>query len=75
MEEITRNLHHGCTEIDAIGAYTGTKRAVLICVINKHQLIDFQKIVAQYDDTFSFFEVVNETYGNFKNIRQNRKKA
>ena len=39
------------------------------------QLIDFQKIVAQYDDTFSFFEVVNETYGNFKNIRQNRKKA
>lgn len=75
VEEITRNLHHGCTEIDAIGTYTGTKRAVLICVINKHQLIDFQKIVAQYDDTFSFFEVVNETYGNFKNIRQNRKKA
>ena len=75
VEEITRNLHHGCTEIDAIGAYTGTKRAVLICVINKHQLIDFQKIVAQYDDTFSYFEVVNETYGNFKNIRQNRKKA
>lgn len=74
-EEITRNLHHGCTEIDAIGAYTGTKRDVLICVINKHQLIDFQKIVAQYDDTFSFFEVVNETYGNFKNIRQNQKKA
>ena len=74
-EEITRNLHHGCTEIDAIGTYTGVKRAVLICVINKHQLIDFQKIVAQYDDTFSFFEVVNETYGNFKNIRQNRKKA
>lgn len=75
VEEITRNLHHGCTEIDAIGTYTGTKRAVLICVINKHQLIDFQKIVAQYDDTFSYFEVVNETYGNFKNIRQNRKKA
>ena len=75
VEEITRNLHHGCTEIDAIGAYTGTKRDVLICVINKHQLIDFQKIVAQYDDTFSFFEVVNETYGNFKNIRQNQKKA
>lgn len=75
VEEITRNLHHGCTEIDAIGMYTGVKRAVLICVINKHQLIDFQKIVAQYDDTFSYFEVVNETYGNFKNIRQNRKKA
>jgi hypothetical protein len=25
--------------------------------------------VSKYDDTFSYFEVVNETYGNFKNIK------
>ena len=73
IQEITRNLHHGCTEIDAIGAYTGNKRYVLICVVNKHQLNDFQKIIARYDDTFSYFEMVNETYGNFKNIRQRQK--
>lgn len=73
IEEITRNLHHGCTELDAIGTYTGTKRSVLICVINKHQLNDFQKIVAKYDNTFSYFELVNETYGNFKNIKQHIK--
>jgi uncharacterized membrane-anchored protein YitT (DUF2179 family) len=69
VEEITRKLRHGCTEIDAIGTYTGAKRSVLICIINKHQLNDFQMIVSKFDDTFSYFEVVNETYGNFKNIK------
>ena len=69
IEEISRKIHHGCTEIDAIGTYTKAQRSVLICIINKHQLTDFQKIVAKYDDTFSYFEVVNETYGNFKNIK------
>ena len=72
IEEITQNLHHGCTEVDAIGTFTGTKRSMLICIINKHQLNDFQKIVAKYDDTFSYFEIVNETYGNFKNIKQRK---
>jgi len=75
VEEVTRKLHHSCTEIDAIGTYTKAKRSVLICIINKHQLNDFQKIVSEYEDTFSYFEVVNETYGNFKYIKQNRNKA
>ncbi len=70
IDEITNKMHHGCTEIDAYGTYTGTKKSVLICVINKHQLNDFQKIVSKYEDTFSYFEVVNETYGNFKNIKK-----
>lgn len=69
IEEITQKLHHGCTKIDAIGTYTLTHRSVLICIVNKHQLNDFQKIVSKYDNTFSYFEVVNETYGNFKHIR------
>ena len=70
VEEITKHLHHGCTEIEAIGSYTGSKKTVLICIINKHQLNDFQKILAKYPDTFSYFEVVSETYGNFKHIKQ-----
>ena len=69
IQQITSKLHHGCTEIDAIGTYTGAKKSVLICVINKHQLNDFQKIIAKFDDTFSYFEVVSETYGNFKHIK------
>ena len=68
-EEITRITHHGCTEIDVTGAYTNSKRTMLICVINKHQLNDFQNILKKYPDTFSYFKVVNETYGNFKYIK------
>lgn len=70
IKEITNTLRHGCTEIEAIGSYTNSHRTMLICVINKHQLNDFQKIIAKYSDTFSYFEVVNETYGNFKYIKQ-----
>ena len=69
LEDIKANLHHGCTAIEAVGTYTGTPKTVLICVINKHQLNDFQKILAKFNDTFSYFEVVNETYGNFKHIK------
>lgn len=69
VAEIGTRLHHGCTEVDVTGSYTGSKRTMLICVVNKHQLNDFQKILAKYPDTFSYFEVVSETYGNFKHIK------
>ena len=70
VAEITGKLHHGCTELEAVGSYTGDRKAVLICIINKHQLNDFQKILARFSDTFSYFETVNETYGNFKQIKK-----
>ena len=69
VAEIGARLHHGCTEVDVTGSYTGSKRTMLICVVNKHQLHDFQNILAKYPDTFSYFEVVSETYGNFKHIK------
>ena len=68
-EEITRVLRHGATRLEGRGAYTGHEKAVLICVVNRHQLTDFKKIIDKYDNTFSFYEQVNETYGNFKNIK------
>jgi len=70
-QEITSILRHGVTKLAAQGAYTNAPRSVLICVVNKHQLPDFQRIIEKYDNTFSFCEVVNETYGNFKQIRPN----
>ena len=70
IEEVTKKLHHGCTEIEAVGSYTGERKGVLICIINKHQLNDLQRIVSGYDNTFSYFETVNETYGNFKHIKK-----
>ncbi len=72
-EEISRDvsekLHHSATQIEAFGTYTKTAKHVLICVVNKHQLTDFKDIINSYDNTFSFYELVNETYGNFKHIK------
>ena len=67
--EITGTLRHSATRINAIGTYTNTEKSVLLCVINRHQLVDFKDILSKYDDTFSFCELVNETYGNFKHIK------
>jgi len=68
-DEILHSLRHGATQIPALGTYSNDEKQVIICVVNKHQLADFQKILSKYDDTFSFSEMVNETYGNFKHIR------
>ncbi len=67
--EILHTLRHGATQMAAVGTYSNEQKQVIICVVNKHQLADFQKILSKYDDTFSFSEMVNETYGNFKMIR------
>lgn len=68
-QEIFHKLRHGSTRITATGSFSNASRDVLICVVNRHQLVDFQKILKKYDDTFSFSETVNETYGNFAHIK------
>ena len=68
-DEITTVLRHSATKVSAVGTYTNTDKSMLICVINKHQLNDFETILSKYDNTFSFCELVNETFGNFKRIR------
>ena len=48
--------------------YTGKDTEVMICVINKHQIIELQKIIAKYPGTFAYIGDVSETMGNFKRI-------
>ena len=66
--EILEKLHHSCTQLSATGAYTGEKKDVLLCVINKHQLVELRAIIKEYPETFSFSEIVNQTYGNFRKV-------
>ncbi|MBR6633075.1 MAG: YitT family protein [Clostridia bacterium] len=68
-KDIMENLRHGTTQINAMGSYSHGEKQMLICVVNKHQIVDFKNILKKYPDTFSFFENVNETYGNFKRIK------
>ena len=69
IQEITTVFRHGVTKVSGEGMYTQTEKNVLLCVVNKHQVEDFKKLVDKYEDTFSFFEVVNETVGNFKHVK------
>lgn len=67
-QKIMVELKHGATRISASGVFTNDDKAVLICVVNKHQIVDVKNIIDSYDNTFSFCETVNETFGNFKRI-------
>ena len=68
-DEILHTLHHGATKLSAVGAYKKQEKDVLICVVNKHQVVDFQNILEKYDNTFSFVENVGNTYGNFAKVK------
>ena len=68
-QEVSEKLRHSATQLQALGTYSHTEKAVLLCVVNKHQLVNFKKILSGYANTFAFYEVVNETYGNFKKIK------
>lgn len=69
VEEISRRLKHSVTKITARGAYTNGEKSMLICIVNRHQIMELKDILSKYDDTFSFSEMVSEVYGNFKHIK------
>ncbi len=69
-QEIIEKLHHSATKVSATGIYGHGNKDMLICLVNKHQIIDFQHIIKKYPNTFAFVETVGQTYGNFKHIKQ-----
>lgn len=68
-KEIIEKLHHSGTRLQGEGIYTEHSKNILICVVNKHQLVDFENILKNYPDTFTIRETVNEIFGNFKKIK------
>ena len=67
--EIFAKLHHGATKLLAKGAYSNIDRTVIVCVVNRRQLVEFRNILKKYDDTFAFVETVNETVGTFARVK------
>ena len=67
--ELITTLHHGCTVLHAEGMYTHSNRAMLVCVINRRQIVDFERIIRKYDNTFAYISTVNGIVGNFKKIK------
>ena len=69
-KEITENFHHTATRLTGYGSYSNTEKQVLICAVNKHQMVDFQNMLKKYPNTFTFVEFIDDTIGNFKNIKR-----
>ena len=67
--EILAKLRHSATRVKATGAYSNEAREMIVCVVNKRQLIEFKNILKKYGDTFAFVETVNETIGNFSKVK------
>lgn len=67
--EILEKLHHGATRLEGKGAYSNKERDIIVCVINRHQLVELENIIKKYNDTFTFIETVNETIGAFTHVK------
>ena len=68
-QALMSQLHHGCTVLPARGMYSHTDKSLLICVVNRRQIADFERIIREFDDTFVIVSPVTRTYGNFKHIK------
>ena len=68
-KEIIATLRHSATRIEGRGAFSENGKQVLVCIVNKHQITEFKRILLKYGEAFTFVETVNETIGNFKRIK------
>ena len=65
---LLRELRHGVTVLPARGMYSDTPRDLLVCVVNRSQIVRFQEILREFPDAFAYVSTVNETMGNFKQV-------
>ena len=65
-DDIITNLKHGATVIDCQGMYTGEKKAMIVTIINVHQMDELIKLSKKYDSTFVYFNDVSGVWGNFR---------
>ena len=69
-EEISRDiiekLHHTATLSTGTGMYSHEEKQILTCVVNKKQIVDMEKILKQYPETFAYIVPVNDTIGFFR---------
>ena len=69
-KEVIEQLGHSATLINAEGCYTHNHKNMLICVVNKHQLVQLKQILAKYPGTFANVSNVSYTIGQFRYPRE-----
>ena len=70
-DEIICTLKHSVTVVPAKGMFSGKETEMLICVVQKHQVVAMEKIIAAHPGAFAYSTVINETLGNYEKIRYN----
>ena len=65
-DDILLNLKHGATVIDCHGMYTGEEKAMIITIINIHQMDELIKLSRKYNSSFVYFSDVSGVWGNFR---------
>ncbi len=74
-DEIISELKHSVTVVPAKGMFSGKETEMLICVVQKHQVVAMEKIIAAHPGAFAYSTVTNETLGNFERIKYNAFKS
>lgn len=69
-QAVISELHHSATLIHAEGMYSHQGKDLLMCVVNKHQVVDMERIISRYPGTFAYISSVTQTMGNFKRINR-----
>lgn len=70
-KEIVTKLRHSGTRVEGVGVYSGESTTLLLCVVNKSQILEFENIIRSYPDTFAYLSTVKEVVGNFKHLKKN----
>lgn len=63
---LREKLYHGVTELPAKGSFSGKEKTLLICVVNKREIVKFQRILEDFPGSFAYMTSVKETMGNFR---------
>lgn len=61
--ELMEKLHRGVTKVEAIGMYSQDEKSLLICIVRRRQIAQFQKIIRRYPDTFAYLTSTSEVFG------------
>ena len=65
---IIDNLHHTATVISGKGAYTGSRKSILLCIVNPSQVSELARLAAQFPDSFVIVSSATRVLGNFKRL-------
>lgn len=63
--ELIAKLKHSVTKIEATGMYAHSQKYLLVCVIHKRQVTEFNNILKKYNNTFAYVTSTSEVFGKF----------